>query len=301
MRDVTDKVLVTGASGALGGALLRHLAATGVPVSGLSRQPAPDWLPEGVDWRQATGLDPADWYRDSDAAAALIHAAGPSGALPPGADPEAFAAPHLAMARALGARGWAGRLVLLSSAAVYVEPASLPVPESAPLKPLGPYGACKLAIETGLAGTGPVILRLSNVYGTPLDLSRNRVAALVLAALRHGRPFTTYGDGSSVRDYVYIDDFCRAAASATTAPPGIVLNIGSGLGTTLARLIETAEAVTGLRLVRHPAPPRAEPAASILDIRQAGEVLGWHPGVALDEGLRRLWAAMPPENGRAPG
>ena len=294
MRDVSKKVLVTGASGALGGALLRHLAASGVAATGVSRQPAPAGLPAGAGWRQADALDPARWYRAADAGAAIVHAAGPSGALAPGADPLALAAPHLAMAQALRARGWAGVLVLLSSAAVYGQPRALPVPETAALDPLGPYAAGKIAVEAGLAASGPlVILRLANVYGTALDLSRNRVAALVLAALRQGRPFTTYGDGSSRRDYVYVGDFCRAAWLATAAPPGTVLNIGSGQGTTLTTLIATAEAVTGLRLERLQQPARPEPAASILDIGQAARVLGWRPEVGLEDGLRRLRDAMP--------
>jgi nucleoside-diphosphate-sugar epimerase len=294
MRDVSEKMVVTGASGALGGALLRHLAAGGASVTGISRQAAPLGLPDGADWRQSAGLDPLGWYRDIDAGATLLHAAGPSGALPVPADPDALAAPHLAMARALRDHGWAGTLILLSSAAVYGEPQALPVPETAPLRPLGPYGGYKLAVEAGLAEIGPrlVVLRLSNVYGTALDLARNRVAALVLAALRQGRPFTTYGDGASLRDYVYIDDFCRAAALAATAPPGAVVNIGSGQGTPLNTLIEAAEAVTGLRLIRQQAPPRAEPASSVLDIRQAEALLGWRPEVALDQGLRRLWATI---------
>ena len=278
MTDEPASAIVTGASGALGGALVRQLG-----IAGVSRAPG--------NWRQAD-VPAGDWLRPGEETATIVHAAGPSAAL---GDADGAAAAQLAMVAELLKRGWHGRLVLLSSAAVYGAARQLPVAENTPLRPLNAYGACKLAVERGLARLLPperlLILRLSNVYGTVLDLDRRRVGALVLEALIRGAPFTTYGDGGSERDYLHIDDFCRAVAPALTAGIGAV-NIGSGKGTTLDALIAAAEAVTGRRLDRRRGPLRAEAAASVLDVGRARRVLGWRAEIGLDEGLRRLFETM---------
>jgi UDP-glucose 4-epimerase len=241
---------------------------------------------------RASGPMPeAGWFDPSHAGAAIVHAAGRSGAMQD-AEIEAEVARHLDLFRALRTRGWRGRLMLLSSAAVYGD-AEDPTPETAPLLPVNAYGRMKLAVEQGLAGIVPEVslLRLSNIYGSPLDLSRRRVAALLLEAALSGQPFTTYGPGTSLRDYLHVDDFCRAVARALAAPAG-VWNIGSGTGVSLNDLIARVEAVSGCRLFRSTGPERPEPKSSILEIARARAVLGWSPEVALDEGLARLLAAM---------
>jgi UDP-glucose 4-epimerase len=279
------RIFITGAAGALGGVLLRRF---GARATGVARQPGP--------WLQAA-LPEAGWI-DGAPDAAIVHAAGLSVALADG-DAQALAAPHLHFAEALVARGWRGRLVLLSSAAVYGEPERLPVPEGAATGPLTVYGRHKLAIETGLSalaarhGFGLAILRLANVYGTGLDLRRRRVAALVLDALARGATFTVYGDGSSQRDYLHADDFAAAVDGTLQAGVGGILNLGSGSGTSLTALIAAAERASGRRLALQREPPRPEPRASVLDIARARDVLGWSPRVGLDEGLARMWRDRP--------
>lgn len=274
MQAEAERWVVTGAGGALGGALVRSLGAEG--LSG---------------WRG--GAVPDDWMPRLDRAEVVVHAAGPAVA---DADPD-MAADHLALVRALADRGWTGRLVLLSSASVYGEPVRLPVPEEAPLSPVNPYGRFKRAVEAGLAELLPAerltVLRLANVYGTARDLSRRRVAAVILDALLNGRPFETFGDGTSRRDYLHVDDLCRAVAAARAGPG--VMNIGSGAGTSLNALIAACEAVAGRRLDRRRGAERAEAASSVLDVGRARVVLGWRAEVPLEEGLRRLFDSMEAE------
>lgn len=269
-------VHVTGAEGALGGAVVRSLEgrARVLPVT-----------------RAAWPMPKADWFDPAHPEAAIVHAAGRSGAMEDG-EVDAEVARHLDLFAALGARGWRGRLVLLSSASVYGE-AAIPTPETAPVAPVNAYGRMKLAVERGLAGmvADCVVLRLSNAYGTPLDLARRRVAALLLDAARTGQPFTTFGPGTSLRDYLHVDDLCRAVGRALDGPPG-VWNIASGEGVSLDMLMAQAEAVTGRRLERRTGPERPEAKSSVLDISRAFRDLGWAPGVTLDQGLRRLLAIL---------
>lgn len=269
-------VHVTGAQGALGAALAQALAGA-ARVLPVTRAGAP--------------MPVADWFDPAHPEAAIVHAAGRSGAMEDG-EVDAEVARHLDLFAALLARGWRGRLVLLSSASVYGE-AAIPTPETAPLAPVNAYGRMKLAVERGLAGmvADCAILRLSNVYGSPLDLARRRVAALLLDAARKGQPFTTFGPGTSLRDYLHVDDLCRAVGRALDGPPG-VWNIASGRGVSLDMLIAHVEAVTGRALDRRTGPARPEAKSSVLDISRAFRDLGWSPGMTLDQGLRRLLAIL---------
>ena len=267
------RIYVTGAGGALGAALAGHLGAVAVT-------------------RAAGEMPAAGWFDAADAGAVIVHAAGVSTAVAD-SDAAALARPHLELFAALAGRGWRGRAVLLSSAAVYGEADRLPVPEIAAIRPVNPYGAQKALVEAGLAALGRdagfavAVLRLANVYGTPRDLQRRRVIALLLDAALNGTPFTTYGDGTSLRDYLHVADLCRAVSLASAAEPA-VLNLGSGTGTSLNALIAAVEAATGRRLDRRRGEVRAEAASSVLDISRAQDLLGWRPEVTLAEGLRRF-------------
>lgn len=285
-----SRIYVTGASGALGGALLRHF---GAAARALERhRPLPSHLPR---W-QPFILPRSRWLRQPDSI--LIHAAGLSSATAEDSA-EDLAAPHLAFADALLTQGWTGHFLFLSSAAVYGEAQILPIAESHPTQPLNAYGGHKLLIEQGLAerarntGFRLTVLRLANIYGSPLDLTRRRVGALILDAIARGAPFTTYGDGTSQRDYLHVEDFCRAVASAVARPPtDRVLNLGSGRGTSLTDLIAAAERLTGRRLDLRRAESRAEAGSSVLDIARARHALAWAPQIGLAEGLARLQQAL---------
>ncbi|MCR8724317.1 NAD-dependent epimerase/dehydratase family protein [Frigidibacter sp. ROC022] len=273
------KIYVTGAGGAIGGVMAEVLSARHRVVA--------------VD-RAKGELPSADWYDTADSDAVVLHAAGPSLATPDD-DPQALADLHLGLFTRLAERGWRGRLLLFSSAAVYGDPESLPVPETARLAPVNIYGRYKLLVEQKLsdlasqAGFGLTVLRLANVYGTRLDLSRSRVIALLIDAARRGTPFITHGDGKGLRDYLHVSDLGRAIGPAMAAEPA-VLNLGSGIGTSLNDLRAAIESVLEVRMNQLHGSPRPEAASNVLDITRAQELLGWRPRVSLDTGLRRLAA-----------
>jgi len=105
-----------------------------------------------------------------------------------------------------------------------------------------------------------------------------------------GRPTTIYGDGSAIRDYVYVDDVVTAFLCAAEAPAATagIFNIGTGVQTTVTELHQLiAEAVGVSRPPDHAEARTGEVQASALDPTQAARTLGWKPDIDLTEGIKR--------------
>jgi len=189
------------------------------------------------------------------------------------------------------------RLVFVSSGGtVYGAAHQIPIPESHPTEPICSYGIHKLALEKYLqlfrlqGRLDSVILRISNLYGESQDCTRPQgaVAHFVNRALE-GAPIEIWGDGSAVRDYIYINDAVTALLQAASyAGTERLFNVGSGQGITLNRLTE----LLGQRLSRTIAveyrPPRnCDVQANVLDISRAQRELSWAPSVPFEVGLER--------------
>jgi UDP-glucose 4-epimerase len=194
------------------------------------------------------------------------------------------------------------RVVFASSGGtVYGPPSQVPVPETHPTRPLCSYGIHKLAIEQylhlyqSLHGLEYCVLRLSNPFGERQrsDSSQGAVAVFLDSALR-GDAVTVWGDGSAVRDYIYVGDVARAFCRAATyeAPAG-VFNIGSGHGHSVNQLLAAIE-----ELLDRPVPRRYVPGRpfdvpiNVLDTTLARTVLGWHPDVSFRDGLERTLKSL---------
>jgi UDP-glucose 4-epimerase len=141
------------------------------------------------------------------------------------------------------------RVIFTSSREVYGEPASLPVPETAPLNPKNAYGVSKAVGEMYCrqfadAGLEVIIFRLANVYG---QRDRDRVIPLFAEQAIAGEPLTVFGS-AKVLDFLWIknlvDVLCRAARGPCPAGP---VNLGSGKGTNLVDLAKRISALTGSR------------------------------------------------------
>jgi UDP-glucose 4-epimerase len=182
----------------------------------------------------------------------------------------------------------AWRVVLASTASVYGDPRAVRTPEDAPVAPLSPYGASKAAAETYMSlfrrlhGISTLSLRMSNVYGPRQDPHGDSgVVAIFSAAACEGRAATIYGDGRQTRDYLYVRDAVSAFLAAARSDAEGVLNISTGIETTLLELARTV----GVQAVF--ARGRAgEIKRSCLDPGHAARSLGWRPAVPLAEGLR---------------
>jgi len=140
-----------------------------------------------------------------------------------------------------------------------------------------------------------VNLRLFTVYGP--DLRQDQVPHLITTAMLRNQPFTIFGNGSAMRDYVDVDDVVAAIEAAmlgTGSHPA--LNIGSGFGTTLLELIAEIEKGLGKKceIVHKPA-IAGELAIAVPDITSTMEKLRWEPQVPLEQGIARMltWFKSP--------
>ena len=179
---------------------------------------------------------------------------------------------------------------------MYGVPKEVPIRETHPTQPICSYGIHKLAIEhylylyQQLYGLEYVVLRLANPFGERqrADASQGAVAVFLDKAFK-GEEITVWGDGSVVRDYVYVGDVARAfcLAAGRQAPSG-VYNIGSGRGQSLLELLDGIKELLGRNVARRHVGGRPfDVPVNILDTRLAESVLGWQPRYSFREGLKR--------------
>jgi UDP-glucose 4-epimerase len=178
------------------------------------------------------------------------------------------------------------------------EPGALPVREQHPHRPLSPYGVSKkaavdyLVAYRELHGIEFTALALANVYGPRQDPHGEAgVVAIFAGNLLAGRPCTIFGDGLQTRDYVFVDDVVDAFSRAADRGGGLVLNIGTGVETSVLELYRVMAAAAGVD-----APPRfadgrpGELRRSALDPGRAAIHLGWKPWTSLADGVAQVLA-----------
>jgi UDP-glucose 4-epimerase len=174
-----------------------------------------------------------------------------------------------------------------------------PAAESAPRRPLAPYGTSKLCGEEYLAtwnrlyGTAHVSLRFGNVFGPRQEPHGEAgVVAIFMGILRDGGTARIYGDGRQTRDYVYVGDVVRAVVAAI-GRDGAVYNVGTGVETSVLELYDAIQEAAGVRRAAEHAEPRAgELQRSVLDTSLAARELAWAPEHSLADGLRETWRWM---------
>lgn len=196
------------------------------------------------------------------------------------------------------------RLVLASSAAVYGNQPHQPVHEALPPRPLAPYAVTKIAAEHyvftlgSLYGCQTVALRIFNAYGPGQRIppAHAPVIPLYLRKVLGGGSLVVHGDGNQTRDFVYIDDVVQALVAAATVEGanGRVINVGSGVETSINELVRQVGAVTGRTpLVLYNEAQHGGVSRLVADLSLAEKLLGYKPRVSLQEGLRRLLAKDP--------
>jgi UDP-glucose 4-epimerase len=297
-------VLVTGGAGFVGATLVRRLAAAGHPVRVLDNCTTGDPAHlDGVsaelvrgDIRDVQALDAA-----LDGIRGVVHLAAAGSVVDSVTDPVAnFEANVLGTFRVLDAARRAGvtRIVQASTGGALVGNAEPPVTERTLPKPISPYGASKLAGE-GYAhafakayGLGTVALRFANVYG-PWSARKKGAITTFFRAIHKGEPMAIYGDGSSSRDYIHVEDIARAIELALTrdVPGGTVLHIASGVETPVAQLARLCAAAAGApgHPVEHRPPRPGEVDRNFASYQLASEVLGYQPTITREDGLASTW------------
>ena len=189
-------------------------------------------------------------------------------------------------------------IYIASAGAGYGEPKELPVREDYPINPITPYGISKHTIEHYLFTfhflyqLEYVVLRYGNVYG-PRQSSQGEagVFATFSEQMLSGIQPVIYGDGSKVRDYVYITDVVAANVAALESGTSEIFNISSGMQTTDQEVFDLVRDLLGKSI--HPEYVAVRPGEIdriCLDISKAERLLGWKPQVSLKEGARRTVA-----------
>ena len=206
------------------------------------------------------------------------------------------------------------KIVFSSSCAVYGIPSHLPITEESAKEPINPYGATKLFFERVLAAYAHshdlryVALRYFNAAGAELDGTIGEchdpethiIPLAIRAALGTTRPLKIFGgtlptpDGTCVRDYIHVSDLARAHAHAATylvsGGEPVVLNLGTGKGTSLKQLLAEIETITGRVVPRTVVEPRpGDPPVLYADPTRARRLFQWEARHDLGEIIRTAY------------
>ncbi len=312
-------VVVTGATGFIGGHVARALASRGVPVVALHRRTEPPAPRPGITW-----ITFDDFERQGGAFDALVHAAAVRHRH--GVPPEEYGRQNVALTARLlaAANGRVGRFVDVSSIAVFGWPRELPIDESRPFDPVGPYGRSKVETERMVRTSGLpyAIVRPSITYG-PGDT--NGMIDKLFRLVKAGR-YRLVGGGSNRVQLVYAEDLAHAIAETALRPgldgaefictyrdpisvrklSGLVAEVAGrplpALGVPLGVARAAATAFESLeKLGVHFSggePPVTREKLQTMTVDRAYTIdrmrglLGWEPPTAYEEGLRRTGAAL---------
>lgn len=297
-----ETIFVHGAGGFIGTHLLRSLAARDAPTVAVSRRKFEP--PAAIEAHVGELRDTAQFRPFIARCRTVVHLASTSTPGSTAGDPlaelDANLRSTLALLHALQARPDV-HLVYVSSGGNLYPAQTVAATEALPTTPRSYHGAAKAAAEQFVMawcaqfGARATILRPSNVYG-PGQEERAGFAIIPTAmrcALR-GDPLTIWGDGSAVRDYLYIDDFIALCLAVLDRPGPVgcrILNASSGRPTRLDDLLTEIEVVSGRPLRREYAAPRSVDASHVeIDSGAAARRHGWSASVDLHEGLSRTWA-----------
>ncbi|GBQ19217.1 NAD-dependent epimerase/dehydratase family protein [Gluconacetobacter sacchari] len=305
--------LVLGAGGFIGQALVDRLVEEGGLVRAYGRPPRLRDADPHLDWRGYEFSDESALARAVDGCDYVFHLIG--GTLPESANrnPEAEILGSvnrtihlLDLCRTAGVR----KLVFASSGGtVYGIPKHVPIRETMETFPISAYGIAKLTIEKFLYlyeylhGLNSVALRIANPFGPYQDPGKKQgIIAAAIASIFADRPVEIWGDGTVVRDFIYIDDVISAfIAAAVYDGPERIFNIGSGIGRSINDVVASVGRAMGVEAPRriYRQGRASDVPVNVLDIALARRELAWAPTADWAGSLRvtaeRLKALQAPQ------
>jgi UDP-glucose 4-epimerase len=299
---VVMNFLITGAAGFLGSSLANHLAREGHQVRALDDLSTgdPQALAPDVHFTRGDVSDRPKLWTLLQEVDVVYHLAArvsvPESVLYPRDYNSVNVGGTVALMEAMRDVG-VRRVVLASSGAVYGDQGEQPLAETATPDPRSPYAVSKLAAEFYvrtigmLWGIETVSLRIFNAYGPGQHLPASHppvVPYFLRQAIRSGT-LVIHGDGSQTRDYLFVDDVVSAMVAASTAPgvTGLVINVGSGIETTVTDLMKLVLNVTGGKPeVLYNSQSSGGVSRMAADPRLAREKLNFTPSIKLEDGLR---------------
>ncbi len=190
------------------------------------------------------------------------------------------------------------KIIFLSSGgAVYGNPLSIPTSEESCVRPISSYGIVKATIEQYIElyhkskGLKSLIIRPSNLYG--IRQGSSGVQGLINTLMDNilfKKESIVWGDGTSVRDYIYIKDLIDFVKIAIEQDAVGVFNIGSGTGYSVNEIIHLVSTITKNEIkVNYNAPRLFDVERIVLDIKKASLQLGWSPKTPIQEGILQMW------------
>jgi UDP-glucose 4-epimerase len=296
-------IFITGAGGFIGRQLVRALAQRGELVIAASRSPAEF---EGANVEPVRGMlrepgDFAPWVARSRAVVYLASTSTPgTSADHPVEDVTGNLLPLTALLQAMQDHPDVDLLYLSSGGALYAANGGEAASEKMAVCPRSYHGAGKIAAEYFISAwcsqySGrATIVRPSNVYGPgQFERAGFGIVPTAMGKIRRNEALRVWGDGSAIRDYLYIDDLIRlvTAILARPMPPGArVVNACSGIGTSLKDLFEALQEVAGATLLCRYETGRSVDASSVvMDPSFALREFGFSATTPLHEGLKRTW------------
>ncbi len=289
------RVLVTGGAGFIGRQVVRSLLERGDDVSVVDLKSQAD---SGVRHVQGDLRDPAVTAEALAAGTeAVVHLAALTRVLDSIRDPDGvfktnMLATHylLERCRELGVPSF----VFASTNAVVGDVGSRVIIEDMPLRPLTPYGATKAAAEMLMSAYSAVFelkavaLRFTNVYGRGMQVKDSVIARLMRAALAGGG-IEIYGDGTQVRDYVYVTDVVNAIDLGIALPASDVLVIGSGESVSMVDLHQITCDVTGVSIGKTHIPGKPGEMPAVIVDNSRAKTAGWFPEHDIRSGIEATW------------
>lgn len=301
---MSDPILILGAGGFVGTHLVSTLAELGEQVIAVSRQPINVHM-TNVEVIVGELDEPEHFLPLVRRSGVVIHTA--SRSTPGSSAGHAIAEiqhnlrPTLALLQALQQHPQTNLLYLSSGGSLYATAPAKLATEDSPIYPHSYHGAGKIAAEYFIGawcsqyGGSATILRPSNIYGPGQRVRAGfGIVPTGLDKIIRDEILHVWGDGSTVRDYLYIADFV-ALCIATLASPmqrgALQLNAASGVGVSLNELFDVMERVTGRSLKRSYDTGRAVDAPRVvMDASVARQRCGWSATTPLHEGIRNTWA-----------
>lgn len=292
---MNQRCLVMGGSGFIGTNLCRALSGRVRTLKAFSNSPTDI---EGVEWVQGDFLNNSDIVRAVEDVDVVFHLISTSTPASSNADPLADAQQNilqtLQLLEACRVKQVKRVIFISSGGTVYGDAKVLPTPESHPEQPICAYGVSKLAIEKylylyeRLHGITAITLRVSNPYG-PYQYAQKKqgVIGAFISKFLAGQPIEIWGDGSVVRDYVYIDDVIAALIKVSLYNGSFrTFNIGSGIGSSLNSIISTiSEQVNEELDIVYKSSRALDVSKSVLDCTLAQRELCWSASHDLESGI----------------
>lgn len=296
------KILITGGNGFIGSHLVNALLESGHKVHIISRNASKVNITNSSlqyftgDYGNASLLSSA--LKDVDVVFHLAYTTVPENStLNPAMDIETNVIPTLNFLRICAENKIKKFFFISSGGVIYGNKSAFPIKENEKPNPLSSYGISKWMIENQIKllckkyHFDYCIFRVSNAYGSGQHSKKNQgVITIWMDKIMNDEPIQIMGDGSVVRDYIYIDDIVSGMLKSMESNLRGTYNVGTGIGTSLSEMVMLLEEICGKKARIHFSEGRRfDVDKNILDFSLLKNAAGWEPKVKLPDGIKNIF------------